>query len=218
MALIGAERHERSDAGTGERNGHRFWVLTTKTGDVDLVILRLRSENFFFPILEPRRCIDQVLYAVVMEAYVHRVSTRAVDDLVKPWAPKEPFGGASSTTSAFHCICLDATYFHVRNHHQVTSKPVVVATKVTEDGRREIVDVGDSEDEAFRREFLRALKRRGLSGLRLVVSEQHAGLLAASRRCFQGRVTSCRIHFTRNHSAKDAKRWCPLSSGRSLPM
>jgi putative transposase len=90
---------------------------------------------------------------------------------------------------------------HVRSDHQVTSKAVVVATGVTEDGRREIlgIEIGDSEDEAFWREFLRSLKRRGLSGVRLVISDQHAGLVAAIARCFQGAGHQrCRVHFARN--------------------
>jgi transposase-like protein len=96
----------------------------------------------------------------------------------------------------------------VRSDHQVTSKAVVVATGVTEDGRREIlgIEIGDSEDEAFWREFLRSLKRRGLSGVRLVISDQHAGLVAAIGRCFQGAAHQrCRVHFARNLMANIPK-------------
>jgi putative transposase len=95
----------------------------------------------------------------------------------------------------------DPYYLHVRSDHQVTSKAVVIATGVTEEGRREIlgIEIGDSEDEAFWREFLRSLKRRGLSGVRLVISDQHAGLVAAIKRCFQGAAHQrCRVHFARN--------------------
>jgi putative transposase len=97
----------------------------------------------------------------------------------------------------FRCIWSDATYRHVRSDHQVTSKVVVVATG---DGRREIlgIDIGDSEDEAFWGEFLRALRRRGLSGVRLVISEQHPRLVAAIWRCLQGaNHQRCRIPFAR---------------------
>src|SRR5664279_5200617 len=81
-AHIGAERYERTESRTTERNGHRARVLSTKAGDVELAIPKLRKGSFFPSILEPRRRIDQALYAVVMEAYVHGVSTRKVDDLV----------------------------------------------------------------------------------------------------------------------------------------
>ncbi len=96
---------------------------------------------------------------------------------------------------------LDATYLHVRGGGLVTSKAVVVATGVTADGRREIlgVDVGDSEDEVFWRKFLTHLKSRGLAGVKLVISDQHAGLVAAITRSFQGAGHQrCRVHFARN--------------------
>ena len=219
-SVIGAERYERTEERMNERNGHRPRLLTTKAGDVELAIPKLRRGSFFPRILEPRRRIDQALYAVVMEAYVHGVSTRAVDDLVEAMGSKAgisksevsricagldeavgAFRGRRLDHMRFPYIWLDATYLHVRTDHQVTSKAVVVATGVSEDGRREIlgIEIGDSEDEAFWREFLRSLKRRGLSGVRLVISDQHAGLVAAIGRCFQGAGHQrCRVHFARN--------------------
>jgi transposase-like protein len=80
--VVKAERHERSLARTNQRNGSRPRLLTTKAGDVELKIPKLRKGSFFPSVLERRRRIDQALYAVVMEAYVHGVSTRKVDDLV----------------------------------------------------------------------------------------------------------------------------------------
>jgi putative transposase len=226
-SVIGAERYERSTERLGERNGHRSRILTTKAGDVELAIPKLRRGSFFPSILEPRRRIDLALYAVVMEAYVHGVSTRAVDDLVEAMGSKAGISksevsricagldvavGAFRERSLAHVrfpyIWLDATYLHVRSDHQVTSKAVVVATGVTEEGRREIlgVEIGDSEDEAFWREFLRSLKRRGLDGVRLVISDQHAGLVAAISRCFQGAAHQrCRVHFARNLMANIPK-------------
>ncbi|MFD1056829.1 IS256 family transposase [Terrabacter terrigena] len=218
--VIGAGRYERTDTRITDRNGSRPRLLTTKAGDVALSIPKLRTGSFFPSVLEPRRRIDQALYAVVMEAYVHGVSTRAVDDLVVA------MGGSGISKSEVSRICqgldetvgafrtrrldhtefpyvfLDATYLHVRTEAaQVTSKAVVVATGVTADGRREILglDVGDSEDEVFWRAFLTGLKKRGLAGVRLAVSDQHAGLVAALRRSFQGASHQrCRVHFVRN--------------------
>src|SRR6478752_6723726 len=159
---IGAGKYERTEGRTTERNGGRPRLFSTRAGEVQLRIPKLRKGSFFPSILEPRRRIDRALYAVVMEAYVHGVSTRSVDDLVE-------------------AMGVDAG----------------IAT----DGSREILgtDVGDSEDETFWRGFLTSLKGRGLSGVRLVISDQHAGLVKALRRCFQGAGHQrCRVHFARN--------------------
>ncbi len=175
-------------------------------------------------ILERRRRIDQALYAVVMEAWVNGVSTRAVDDLVAALGigsgisksevsricagldeQVEAFRSRPLHHTAFPYVFLDATYLHVRRTGpgggQVSSMAVVVATGVTGTGGREILglDVGDSEDEVFWRGFLRTLRERGLSGVRLVISDQHAGLVAALGRQFQGvGHQRCRVHFARN--------------------
>ena len=218
-AVIGADRYERTPERVTERNGVRWRELMTKAGTVEVGIPKLRKGSFFPSVLEPRRRIDQALYAVVMEAWVNGVSTRAVDDLI------QALGGTGISNSEVSRICaaldeevgkfrtrrldaieypyvfLDATYLHVRDDRLVTSKAVVVATAVTADGRREILglDVGDSEDEVFWRGFLTALKGRGLGGVRLVISDQHAGLVAAIRRCFQGvGHQRCRVHYARN--------------------
>ncbi len=89
-SLIGAERYERTSERSNERNGHRSRLLSTKAGDVELAIPKLRRGSFFPSILELCRRIDLALYAVVMEAYVHGVSTRAVDDLVEAMVVHHP--------------------------------------------------------------------------------------------------------------------------------
>jgi putative transposase len=217
---IGAGRYERTSSRTTERNGTRPKLLTTKGGDVTVAIPKLRTGSFFPSVLEPRRRIDQALYAVVMEAYVHGVSTRSVDDLVvalggtgisksevsRICAGLDEAVGAFRTRRLDHArfpyLYLDATYLHVRSEAgMVVSKAVVIATGVTEHGRREILglDVGDSEDEVFWRGFLTGLKKRGLGGVQLVISDQHSGLVAALRRVFQGSAHQrCRVHFIRN--------------------
>lgn len=219
--VIGAARYERTDERVTERNGHRDRVLTTKAGDLELTIPKLRKGSFFPSILEPRRRIDQALYAVVMEAYVSGVSTRSVDALV------ESMGGTGISKSEVSRICagldervaafrnrtlghtefpyvyLDAIYVHVRDDAlgQVVSRAIVVATGVTAQGGREVlgVDVGDSEAETFWTAFLRSLKTRGLSGVRLVISDAHEGLRAAIRKTLQGSSWQrCRVHYVRN--------------------
>lgn len=219
--VIGAGRYERSQARTTERNGHRPRLLATQAGDIELAIPKLRKGSFLPSILKPRRRIDQALYAVVMEAYVAGVSTRSVDDLVAALGV-----GSGISRSEVSQICsqlddvvgafrarrldhvefpyvfLDATYLHVRDERgQVVSRAVVVATGITGAGEREVlgVDVGDSEDETFWKRFLRSLRQRGLAGVRLVISDQHAGLVKAIAVCLQGAAHQrCRVHFVRN--------------------
>src|SRR5579862_702277 len=219
-AQIGAGLYERSEARSNERNGHRPKTISTKAGDIELGIPKLRKGSFFPTILEPRRRIDQALYAVVMEAYVAGVPTRAVDELVQALGigsgisrsevsrictrldeAVAAFRDRRLDHTSFPYLYLDATYLHVREDHHVVSKAVVIATGVREDGHREVLGVaaGDSEDELFWRIFLTSLKDRGLSDVRLVISDQHAGLVAAIRRCFQGTSHQrCRVHFARN--------------------
>jgi putative transposase len=227
--VIGAGRYERTATRTTHRNGSRERTLSTQAGDVSLRIPKVRQGAFFPVILEPRRRIDQALYAVVMEAYVHGISTRSVDDLVQALGIDTGISksevsricaGLDEAVAAFRSrtlghvafpyVYLDATYLHVRESPragmgdlpgQVVSKAVVVATGISATGGREVlgVGVGDSEEETFWRTFLTDLKTRGLTGVRLVISDQHAGLVAALRRCFQGAAHQrCRVHFARN--------------------
>jgi len=218
---IGAAPYERTESRVTDRNGSRAKLISTKAGDVELRIPKLRKGSFFPTILEPRRRIDQALYAVVMEAYVHGVSTRSVDDLVAALGIDSGISksevsricaGLDETVGAFRTrplghtefpyVYLDATYLNVRNTTgQVVSMAVVVATGIAADGSREVLglDVGDSEDETFWRGFLTSLKQRGLQGVRLVISDQHAGLVKALKRSFQGAGHQrCRVHFVRN--------------------
>ena len=219
---IGADPWERNGERTTHRNGHRPRVLSTKAGDLQLGIPKLRKGSFFPELLEPRRRIDQALYAVVMEAYVNGVSTRSVDDLVAAMGVDtgisksevsricsgldervEAFRGRTLGHVAFPYVYLDATYINVRDVAlgQVVSRAVVIATGITANGDREIlgVDIGDSEDETFWTRFLRSLKDRGLGGVRLVISDAHAGLKASIRKCFTGASWQrCRVHYVRN--------------------
>ncbi len=197
-AHIGAEPHERSDAPTTQRNGHRPKTVTTGVGDVTVKIPKTRTGSFFPSLLEPRRRIDVALHAVIMQAYVEGVSTRRVDDLVVP------MGGTGIRKSEVSRLCaqldedvavwrnrpldeisfpyvfLDATYCKARINKRVVSQAVVIATGVSADGRREVLGcaVGDSETEAFWTEFQRSLRDRGLTagpgGVQLVISDSTA--------------------------------------------
>lgn len=217
---IGAGPHERTESRTNRRNGHRDRVVSTPAGDLQLRIPKVREGTFFPSLLEPRRRADKALWAVIMTAYVTGTSTRKVDDLVRALGCEA--GVSKSTVSricreidgqvavvrdrrldhtTFPYVWLDATYVKARLAGQVVSRAVVVAVGVTADGNREVLglDVGDSEDEVFWTAFLRGLRQRGLSGVRLVVSDAHAGLKAAIGRVLQNSSWQrCRVHLTRN--------------------
>ena len=225
--VIGAGVWERSQARTTTRNGSRPRVLSTTAGDLHLRIPKLRQGSFFPSLLERRRRIDQALFAVVMEAYLHGVSTRKVDDLVKALgadtgisksevsricadldAEVAAFRDRSLAETAYPYVFLDATYCKARVNHRVVSQAVVVAVGVTADGHREVLgmDVGDSEDGAFWTAFLRSLKARGLGGVQLVISDAHEGLKSAIAAVLIGSSWQrCRVHFLRNVLAQVPK-------------
>jgi Transposase, Mutator family len=201
------------------RSGHEV-VETATAGDLELRIPKLRTGSFFPSLLERRRRVDQALFAVVMEAYLHGVSTRKVDDLVKALgadtgisksevsricaeldAEVGAFRDHSLAAAAFPCVFLDATYCKARVDRRVVSQAVVMATGVRADGWREVLGfaVGDSEDGAFWTAFLRSLKARGLGGVQLVISDAHTGLKAAIAGVLLGASWQrCRVHFLRN--------------------
>ena len=225
-ATIGAAPNERTETRTTQRNGHRPKLISTAAGDIELGIPKLREGSFFPSLLERRRRIDRALYAVVMEAYVHGVSTRKVDDLVKA------LGAASEISKSevsricaeldgeleafrtrrlegeFPYVFCDATYLKARVKGRVVSRAVVIATGVSATGDREVlgVEVGDSEDGAFWTAFLRSLRARGLTGVKLVISDHHLGLKQAIASVFIGSSWQrCRVHFMRNVLARVPK-------------
>jgi putative transposase len=172
--------------------------------------------SFFPSLLERRRRVDQSLFAVIMEAYLHGTSTRKVDDLVKALGADSgisksevsricadldtevaAFRGRTLAAQRFPYVFLDATYCKARVDHRVVSQAVIVATGVSADGHREVLgfEVGDSEDGAFWTAFLRSLKTRGLSGVQLVISDAHAGLKNAIASVLLGASWQrCRVH------------------------
>jgi putative transposase len=225
--VIGAAPHERTEQRTNYRNGSRARLLSTKAGDVELRIPKLRTGSFFPSVLERRRRIDRALFAVVMEAYVHGVSTRKVDDLVAALGlaagisksevsricgeldtDLEAFRTRPLGHVEFPYVFLDATYVKARTGGRIVSKAIVVATGVTRSGDREVLGcaVGDSEDGAFWLAFLRSLRARGLAGVQLVISDAHEGLIGAIEAVMIGAAWQrCRVHFMRNVLAKVPK-------------
>ena len=227
--VIGAARYERTEERVTHRNGSRPRLLATKAGDVELRIPKMREGSFFPSLLEPRRRIDQALWAVVMEAFVTGTSTRKVDDLVQALGVESGISksevsrickGLDVQVNAFRerdlshvefpYVYLDATYVNARDttRHQIVARAVVVATAVAATGEREVLGlaVGDSEDEVFWTEFLRSLRARGLAGVRLVISDAHAGLTKAVKKVLSGASWQrCRVHFARNVLARVPK-------------
>jgi putative transposase len=216
---VGAARHERSPGRVGQRNGYRERSWDTRVGTVELKVPRVRDGGYFPSLLEPRRRAERALSAVVQEAYVHGVSTRKVDELVKALG----MGGISKSRvselceeldeeverfrnrpleGAYPYVWVDATYVKARQDGRVSSVAVVIAVGVKgETGEREILglDVGPSEDGAFWVSFLRSLVARGLWGVRLVTSDAHRGLKGAIEAILVGASWQrCRVHFMRN--------------------
>jgi putative transposase len=216
--LIGAERHERSGDRTAYRNGSRTRTWDTRMGTIELAIPKVRPGTYFPSLLHPRRRAEHALLAVVQEAYVHGVSTRKVDDLVKALGldgisksevsricgELDPLVAAFRTrplTGEHRYLWVDATYHKVRVDGRVISQATVVAIGVTSEGERQVlgVDVGPSEDRAFWTAFLRSLVKRGLKGVRLVISDAHEGLKQAISTVLTGTAWQrCRVHFMRN--------------------
>jgi transposase-like protein len=216
--LVGAGLHERSESRVTHRNGYREREWDTRVGTVGLEIPKLRQGSYFPGLLEPRRRHERALLAVVQEAYIHGVSTRAVDNLAQALGinsiSKDQVSRICKELDAqvhafrtrrldgeFPYIFLDATFEKVRENGRVISMATLIAVGVKSTGEREVVgvDVGPAEDLEFWLEFLRQLVGRGLKGVRLVISDSHLGLKAAVAQVLVGSTWQrCRVHFMRN--------------------
>jgi putative transposase len=240
-SVIGAAPHERTPERLAQRNGHRSRLLTTSAGDLELRVPKLRAGTFFPSLLERRRRVDQALFAVVMEAYLHGVSTRKVDDLVRAWAPTAASPRARSAASA--------PTWTARSQHSGTGRwPARSFPRLR---RRDLVQGQATAASSPRRwswppgsaamaaarssaspsvtarmgglwtAFLRSLKARGLQGVQLVIADAHLGLRQAVAAVMAGRPSSAAESTSSETCSprcpRARPRWSPRLSGPSSP-
>jgi transposase-like protein len=217
---IGAAPYERAEKRTGRRNGHKPRTLRTRVGTLNLLVPQDREGTFSTRLFARYQRNEKALCLALMEMYVEGVSTRKVKEITEELcgtsfskslvsslagsldAELEGWRNRGLEAEAYPYVFVDARYEKVRMDHRIVSQGVLIVSAVREpDGLREIlaVEVADTESEATYQELLRSLKSRGLSGVELVVSDEHEGIKAAVARHFQGASHQrCQVHYMRN--------------------
>ncbi|STX58258.1 transposase [Legionella israelensis] len=216
---LGADKHERSGERIGYRNGYRPRQLYTRVGPVTLQVPQTRDGSFSTDIFKRYQRSEQAFVLALMEMVVNGVSTRKVNNIT------EELCGASFSKSTVSQLCsgldarvrafnerrfdgdnypfimVDAMFIKCRDGDRVVSRAALTISGIRSDGYREILGlrIGDTESYATWDEAFKWLKSRGLKGVMYVMSDQHAGLVEAARKHFQGATWQrCQVHLMRN--------------------
>lgn len=215
-AKVGAEPHERSEERTTHRNGYRERRWDTRLGTLTLNVPKLREGGYVPGFIEHRKRSEQALISVIQEAVVKGVSTRKIESVLAQLGIAGVSAGQVSQLCASlddkvrqfrerplgesRYVWVDALYEKVRVDERVESMAVVIATGVNPEGRREVLgfDVVPTESEESWAAFFKSLKERGLTGVKLVISDAHKGLTAAVRKVLKAEWQRCKVHFYRN--------------------
>ncbi|HYJ46462.1 MAG TPA: IS256 family transposase [Pyrinomonadaceae bacterium] len=221
---VGAEPHERTEERSGYRNGHRERRWDTRLGTLSLKVPKVREGGYVPSFIEHRKRSEQALISVIQEAVVQGVSTRKIENVLGEFGIAGVSAGQVSQLCAAldekvrqfrerrlgesRYVWVDALYEKVREDDRVESMAVVIATGVNAQGRREVLgfDVIPTESEQGWTEFFKNLKERGLSGVRLVISDAHGGLKGAARKVLKAEWQRCKVHFYRNVLSQIPKR------------
>lgn len=216
---IGASPYERTENRTGQRNGYKRRTLRTRVGTLNLLVPQDREGTFSTRLFSRYQRNEKALVLALMEMYVEGLSTRKVKEVTEELcgisfskslvsqlagdldAELRAWRNRRLEAKAYPYLFVEARYEKVRVDTRVVSQGVLIVSGVRDDGSREIlaVEVADTESEATYQELFRSLKRRGLSGVELVVSDDHEGLKAAVSRHFQGASWQrCQVHYARN--------------------
>jgi putative transposase len=216
---VGAAPHECTDTRKGHRNGYKPRTLRTRVGTLNLLVPQDREGTFSTRLFSRYQRNEKALVLALMEMYVEGVSTRKVKEITEELcgtsfskslvsqlasgldSELEAWRNRRLEAKAYPYLFVDARYEKVRVDGRVVNQGVLLVSAVRDDGMREIlgVEVADTESEATYHELFRSLKRRGLSGVELVVSDDHEGLKAATARHFQGSAYQrCQVHYMRN--------------------
>ena len=225
-SFLNAESHERTQDRRGYRNGYKPRTLMTRLGRMELLVPKDREGQFQTELFERYQRNEKALVLSLVEMYVHGVSTRKVkavtevlcgleisksqvsrlakdlDEEIKAWRSRP-------LKKAYPYLVVDARYEKIRANHQVLPQGVLLVVGIGEDGYREILGtwIADSENETSWSEVFKELKERGLKGVRYVVSDDHAGLVKAIERHFQGVLWQrCQVHFLRNIISQVSKK------------
>jgi putative transposase len=226
-AVCGAPYRQRSEERANQRNGYRPREWDTRAGTIELAIPKLRQGSYFPDwLLQHRRRAEQALVSVVATSYLLGVSTRRVEKLVEQLGVKalsksqvsemaahldaqvEAFRNRPLDAAHYTFVWMDALVIKVREHGRTVNVHALVAVGVNADGGREVLglDVASDEDGAGWLAFLRSLTARGLSGVKLVISDAHRGLVSAVGAALPGAAWQrCRTHYLRNLLAKVPK-------------